>query len=45
MKGRGEGSNLALTQKEYEELNLLDIELYEYAQRVMRVDCEFFSLV
>jgi len=46
MKGWGKDSNnLALSRKEYEELNLLDIELYEYAQRVMRVDCEFFSLV
>lgn len=45
MKGRGKQNNLALTRKEYKELNLLDIELYEYAQSVMRVDCEFFSLV
>lgn len=45
MKGRGKQINLALTRTEYKELNLLDIELYEYAQSVMRVDCEFFSLV
>lgn len=45
MKGKGKQNNLALTRKEYKELNLLDIELYEYAQSVMRVDCEFFSLV
>ena len=43
MKGRGKQWKLALSRKEYEELNLLDIELHEYAQSVMRVDCEFFS--
>ena len=45
MKGWGKHQKLALSRKEYEELNLLDVELYEYAQHVMRVDCEFFSLV
>ncbi len=45
MKGWGKQWKLALSRKEYEELNLLDIELYEFAQSVMRVDCEFFSRV
>lgn len=46
MNGWGkDNNNLALSRKEYEALNLLDIQLYEYAQRVMRVDCKFFSLV
>ena len=45
MKGWGKENNLDLSRQEYEELNLLDIELYEHAQSVMRVDCEFFSLV
>ena len=43
MKGWGKQWKLALSRKEYEELNLLDTELHEYAQSVMRVDCEFFS--
>lgn len=45
MKGWGKQNNLTLTRTEYKELNLLDIELYEYAQSIMRVDCAFFSLV
>ena len=45
MKGIGKSKSLRLSQEEYEELNLLDVELYDYAQSVMKVDCDFFSLV
>jgi len=33
----------AMTDEQYKEKDLLDIELYEYAKRLMELDCNFFS--
>jgi len=45
MKGIGTGEEIAFSREEYRKLNLLDIELYEYAQRIITHDCEFYSVV
>ena len=45
MKGIGTGEEIAFSREEYRRLNLLDIELYEYAQRIITHDCEFYSVV
>eukprot|EP00984_Skeletonema_dohrnii_P027891 scaffold17602_cov77-Skeletonema_dohrnii-CCMP3373.AAC.1 len=45
MKGIGMGKEIAFSREEYRKLNLLDIELYEYAQRIITHDCEFYSVV
>jgi len=45
MKGIGTGEEIAFSREELRKLNLLDIELYEYAQRIITHDCEFYSVV
>ena len=45
MGGQGKDIKLPLSRNEYKELNLLDNELYENARSIMRVDCEFYSLI
>jgi len=44
-KGAGKEISLPLSRNEYEELNLLDNELYENAHSIVRVDCKFYSLI
>lgn len=45
MKGIGKGEEIAFSREEYRKMNLLDIELHEYAQRIITHDCEFYSIV
>jgi hypothetical protein len=42
MKAPSSSYNSNYNETEYEALNQVDIRLYEYAQELRRVDCDFF---